>query len=141
MGKLLIDRAHPEQTKIDVQADATSVRVPWESGTDLIRGPDFFDIAHYPAVRFVSGAIKGVDPRHFLIQGVLEIRGIRRPLTLDATLVREQTSMANGDDIADFSVTGTLRRSDYGMTSQLIMISDQVNLKIAARIELPPRTE
>jgi polyisoprenoid-binding protein YceI len=138
MGKLLIDRVHPEKTKIDVEADATSVRVPWDSGTELLRGPDFFDIAHYPEVRFVSDAIKGVDPRHFLIQGILEIRGIKRPLTLDATLDREHTNMANGDEIADFSVTGTLHRSDYGMTSQQIMISDQVKLQIAARIELPP---
>jgi polyisoprenoid-binding protein YceI len=67
----------------------------------------------------------------------LEIRGIKRPLTLDATLEREQTNMANGDEIADFAVTGTLRRSDYGMTSQRIMISDLVTLQIAARIELP----
>jgi polyisoprenoid-binding protein YceI len=140
-GKLLIDRAHPEQTKIDVQADATSVTVLWESGTELLRGPDFFDIAHYPQVRFVSDTIKGVDPRHFLILGVLEIRGIRRPLTLDATLEREQTNMANGDEVADFSVTGMLHRSDYGMTSQRIMISDQVNLKIAARIELPSQAK
>ncbi len=140
MGKLLIDRAHPEQTKIDVQADATSVRVPWDGGTELLRGPDFFDIAHYPEVRFVSDVIKGVDPRHFLVQGVLEIRGIRRPLTLDATLESEHTNMANGDEIADFSVTGTVHRSDYGMTSQQIMISDQVRLQIAARIELPPQT-
>lgn len=141
MGKLLIDRSHPEQTKIDVQADATSVRVPWDSGTELLRGPDFFDIAHYPNVRYVSDAIRGVDPHHFLIQGVLEIRGIRRPLTLDATLEREHTNMANGNEIADFSVTGTLSRSDYGMTSQRIMISDQVTLQIAARIELPPQTK
>jgi len=133
----VIDRAHPEHTKIDVQADATSVRVPWDSGTDLLRGPDFFDIAHYPEVRFVSDTVKGIDLRHFLILGVLEIRGIKRPLTLDATLERKQTSMANGDEIADFAVTGTLRRSDYGMTSQRIMISDQVTLQIAARIELP----
>ena len=140
MGKLLIDRSHPEQTKIDVQADATSVRVRWDSGTELLRGPEFFDIARYPAVRFVSDVIKGVDPRHFLIQGMLEIRGIKRPLLLDATLEREHTNMANGDEVADFSVTGTLHRSDYGMVSQRIMISDQVTLQIAARIELPPQT-
>jgi len=139
IGKLLIDRSHPEQTKIDVEADATSVRVPWSDGTELLRGPEFFDIAHYPEIRFVSDAIKGVNPRHFLIQGMLEIRGIRRPLTLDATLQQEHTSAANGDEIADFSVTGTLSRSDYGMTSDRIMISDQVKLQIAARVELPPQ--
>lgn len=140
-GKLLIDRRHPEQTKIEVHADATSVTVPWDSGTDLIRGPDFFDAAHYPEVRFYSQSIKGLDPRHFVIEGILEIRGIRRPLTLDARLERERTNTANGDEIADFSVTGTLLRSDYGMTSQRVMISDQVVLRIAARVELPPQSK
>ena len=113
------------------------VHLPGMNGIDLATMLK----AHYPQVRFVSDTIRGVDPRHFLIQGVLEIRGIRRPLTLDATLERERTNMANGDEIADFSVSGTLHRSDYGMTSQRIMISDQVTLQIAARIELPPQTK
>jgi polyisoprenoid-binding protein YceI len=103
----------------------------------MLRGPDFFDTAHFPEVRFISAAIKGLDPGHFQVEGTLEIRGIKRPLTLDATLEREHTDTANGTEIADFSVTGTLRRSDYGMTAQRIMISDQVKLLIATRIELP----
>jgi polyisoprenoid-binding protein YceI len=137
MGKLQIDRLHPEQTKIDVEADATTVTVPWPDGTEMLRGPDFFDIAHHPAVRFISDAIKGVDPRHFQVNGMLEIRGIRHPLTLDATLTREHADPVTGTEIADFSITGTLSRADYGMTTQPIMISDQVRLLIAARIELP----
>jgi polyisoprenoid-binding protein YceI len=141
IGNLQIDRAHPEQTKIDVQADATSVSVPWDNGTELLRGPEFFDIKHYPEVRFTSQAIRGVDPRHFLVIGILEIRGIKHNLTLDATLEREQINTANGTEIADFSVTGTLHRSDYGMTAQQIMISDQVTLQIAARIELPAQNK
>jgi polyisoprenoid-binding protein YceI len=137
LGKLLIDRLHPEQTRIDVEADATTVTVPWPDGTDLLRGSDFFDIAHYPAVRFVSDTIKGLDPRHFQINGMLEIRGVTHPLTLDATLKREHADPVTGTEIADFSVTGTLSRADYGMTTQPIMISDHVRLLIDARIELP----
>lgn len=137
MGKLLIDRDHPEQTRIEVEADATAVMVPWQDGTELLRGPDFFDAAHYHAVRFSSDAIKGIDPRHFQVEGTLEIRGVRRLLTLEATLEREHVDPVNGVEVADFSVTGTLHRSDFGMTAQPIMISDQVTLLIAARIELP----
>jgi polyisoprenoid-binding protein YceI len=137
MGKLLIDRLHPEQTKIDVEADATSVTVPWQDGTEMLRSPDFFDTARFHVVRFISDTVKGVDPRHFQINGLLEIRGIRRPLTLDATLVRQHADPVTGTEIADFTVTGTLSRADYGMTAQQIMISDQVKLLIAARVELP----
>jgi polyisoprenoid-binding protein YceI len=137
MGKLLIDRLHPEQTKIDVEADATAVTVPWQDGTEMLRGPDFFDTAHHQVVRFDSEEVRGLDPRHFQVLGELEIRGIKRPLTLDATLERERTDAATGTEIADFTVTGTLSRADYGMTAQPIMISDRVRLLIAARIELP----
>jgi polyisoprenoid-binding protein YceI len=139
-GRLLIDRQHPEQTKIDVEADATAVVVAWESGTELLRGPDFFDTAHYREVRFVSDAIKGLDPKHFEVDGTLEIRGIKRPLILEATLVREQTDSAKATEIADFTVKGTLSRADYGMTTQTIMISDRVRIQIAVRIELPAQT-
>ena len=140
VGRLSIDRLHPEQTKIDVDADATAVTIPWQGGDALLRGPDFFDAAHYQAIHFTSAAVRGIDPKHFEIDGILEIRGIKHPLTLDATLEREQTDTANGTQIADFTVTGKLSRADYGMTAEPIMISDQVRLRIAARIELPAQT-
>lgn len=137
MGRLTIDRLHPEQTKVEVEADAAEVTVPWQDGTEMLRSSDFFDTAHHKAVRFTSGAIRGLDPKHFEIDGMLEIRGIRRPLTLQATLERQRADPVSGAEIADFSVTGTLSRADYGMTAQPIMISDQVRLLITARIELP----
>lgn len=137
IGRLLIDRLHPEQTKIDVDADATAVTVAWQDGTEMLRGPEFFDAAHYREIHFSSSSIKGVDPKHFEVDGTLEIRGIKHPLTLEATLLREETDTANGTEIADFTVKGTLSRSDYGMTTQPIMISDQVRIQISARIELP----
>jgi polyisoprenoid-binding protein YceI len=137
MGRLLIDRFHPEQTKIDVDADATAVTIPWQGGDELLRGPDFFDAAHHHAIHFSSASIRGVDPKHFQIDGILEIRGIKRPLTLEATLEREQVNPSTRTEVADFTVTGKLSRADYGMTAEPIMISDRVRLKIAARIELP----
>jgi polyisoprenoid-binding protein YceI len=137
MGRLLIDRLHPERTTIDVDADATAVSIPWQGGNDLLRGPEFFDAAHHGAIHFSSASVRTVDPGHFTIDGILEIRGIRHPLTLDATLQQEHTDAGTGTEIADFTVTGKLSRADYGMTAEPIMISDQVRLTIAARIELP----
>ncbi len=137
MGRLAIDRVHPENTTIDVEADATAVTIPWTDGDALLRGPDFFDAAHHRAVHFTSGAIRGIDPKHFLVEGVLEMRGVKRPLTLDATLERQAPDPAKGTEIADFKVTGVLSRADYGMTAQQIMISDRVKIQILARIELP----
>jgi polyisoprenoid-binding protein YceI len=140
-GRLAIDRAHPENTTIDVEADATAVTIPWTDGDALLRGPDFFDAAHHRAVHFTSKAIRGIDPKHFQIEGTLEMRGVKRPLTLDATLERQAPDPAKGTEVADFTVTGVLSRADYGMTAQPMIISDRVKIQIAARIKLPAQKQ
>ena len=136
-GRLLIDRIHPEQTKIAVEVNAAAVTIPWPDGPDLLRGPDFFDTARHPIMRFTSTAIAGVDPRHFRITGTLEIRGVQQPQTMDATLERQQADPISGTEMADFTVTGVLSRSSFGMTAQPVMISDRVKLHMTTRIELP----
>ena len=136
-GRLLIDRAHPENTTIDVVADAATISTAWPDGASLLRSQDFFDTARHPAIRFVSKTITGLDTRRFQVTGTLEIRGIRRPLTLDATLERRAPDLSKGTEIADFTVKGTLSRAEYGMVTQQTMISDQVRLTIVMRIELP----
>ena len=136
-GRLAIDRAHPEATTIDVTADAAAVTIPWPDGAALLRSPEFFDTGKYPFVRFVSGAISGLDSKRFRIDGMLEIRGVQRPLTLQATLERAASDPVKGTEIADFTVTGELSRAAYGMTAQPLAISDKVRLTIVARIELP----
>jgi len=130
-GRLVIDRDHPDAATIDVEADATAVTVPWPDGTAMLRGPDFFDTARFPLIRFISGHVSVLDDAHFRIDGMLEIRGMAHPLILDATLEHREANAA------DFRVTGTLSRGAYGMTTQQIMISDQVRISISARIELP----
>ena len=115
--------------------------IPWADGPELLRGPDFFDTAHYELVRFSSTSVTGVDPKHFRILGTLEIRGIQHPLTMDATLERQAANPVSGTEIADFAVSGVMSRSAYGMTAQPIMISDDVKLHIAARIELPSQKQ
>lgn len=134
-GRLVIDRARPEATTIDVMADAASVTIPWPDGAALLRGPEFFDAGRFQSIRFTSGSITPIDASHFRIIGTLEIRGIRHPLTLEAMLRKRVAEQ--GRESADFSVTGVLSRAAYGMTTQSVMISDQVRLLIDARIALP----
>ncbi len=136
-GRLAIDRARPEATTIDVTADVAAVSIPWPDGAALLRSPEFFDVEKFPFVRFVSGKISGLDPSRFRIDGTLEIRGIQRPLVLEAKLIRAAPDPAKGTEVAHFSVNGELSRAAYGMVAQPLAISDTVRLSIAARIDLP----
>jgi polyisoprenoid-binding protein YceI len=133
---LSIDRAHPESTRVEVSIDAGSVEMPWEEGAAMLRSADFFDVTNHPAVHFNSTAITVLAPDHYRVSGLLEIRGVTRPIELDARLTRHQDDAAGEPVSADFVVSGTLSRAAFGMVSQRTFISDTVRLSINARIAL-----
>ena len=51
-------------------------------------------------------------------------------------MVGRHPDPARGAEVADFVVTGTLRRSAFGMTADRAFISDKVDITISARIQL-----
>ena len=137
VATLVIDAAHPERTSIAVDVDAASVDMAWQDAADMLRSPDFFDVRRHPEVKFTSTAVEAVGADRYRIGGVLEIRGVARPVTLNAVLTnRGPDAAAGGAEVADFVVTGGLRRSAFGMVADPAFISDHVNITIRARIAL-----
>ncbi len=133
---LIIDRAHPEQTHVDVSIAAASVEMPWQDGVAMLRSADFFDVARYPDVRFHSTSVAALAPDRYAVSGMLELRGVSRPMALIAHLVQRHDDPAGEPISADFDVTGTLSRAAFGMVSEQTFISDTVRLTIRARIAL-----
>ena len=140
-AKLVLDDAHPERTRINVTVDARSVDMAWQAGEDMLRSSEFLDVQRYPAVRFTSTSVASVSPGHYLVHGVVRIRGVARPMVLAARLTGRHRDPAQRMELADFVVTGSLQRSAFGMTADEDFISDRVKLVITARVELglPPR--
>ena len=103
---LSLDPEHPERTRILVHVDAPSVNLPWRDGADMLRAAEFFDVQHYPEVTFRSTEIGPSSADRYSIAGLLEIRGVTRPLVLDAKLVGRHPG-PQGAEIADFVATGS----------------------------------
>ena len=137
-ASLTIDEAHPERTSINVDVDAGSVDMPWEDGVKMLGSADYFDVQNYPGVQFKSLKVQAVTPDHYIIHGALEIRKITQPCVLDARMVGRRMDKATNTEIVDFIVTGSLKRSDYGMVADQGFISNTVKLKITAHIQLAP---
>jgi polyisoprenoid-binding protein YceI len=135
--RLVLSNSHPERTKISVTVDAASVDMSWQQAADMLRSPDFFDVHRYPEVRFQSTSVQEVASGHFVIRGLVEIRGITQPLTLDAALTKQTQDPAEKSEIVQFVVRGSLERSAFGMTADEVFISDKVNISIKARLKLP----
>ena len=135
-AKLDFDDMHPEWTRIAVDVDAASVDMPWQQGVVMLRSADFFDVLHYPEIRFISMSVTTEGPGLYAVRGLLELRGVTRPLILHARLVGRHADPARRRDVAEFEVTGMLQRSAFGMNADEAFISDKVHISIRARIAL-----
>ena len=135
-GQLSVDFANPPDSGIEVEIDANSMAMPWEEALTMLRSVDYFDVRQYPHIVFHSTAVMPAGTNHYTIRGLLQIRGVTQPETLDATLVDRRPNPSGKTEVADFVVTGKLRRSAFGMTADRIFVSDSVDIRIRARIQL-----
>jgi polyisoprenoid-binding protein YceI len=131
-----LDSLHPERTTISVDVDATSVEMPWRDGVEMLRSPDFFDVKRFPLIHFASTEVRPDGDNRFMVLGQIQIRSVSQPLVLDVRLLGRHPDPSAGGDVADFVATGTLQRSEFGMTSDRLLISDKVDITIHARIAL-----
>jgi polyisoprenoid-binding protein YceI len=136
-GDLLLDPEHPERTHVDVTIDANSVEMPLPNEVVMLRSAAYFDITRYPFEHFVSTAIEPLAPDRYRVLGKLQLRGVTEPIALDAVLKNKHFDRARGVEVADFKVSGQLRRSEFGMRANSFMVSDVVRLKIRLHLTVP----
>lgn len=74
----------------------------------------FFDQAHCPEILFESRLFEKTGPSTYLVTGDLTLRGVTRPIVLDA-VVDEIKNVSGGRTKAHLIATGQLNRYDYGM--------------------------
>ena len=131
-GTLALDPAHPDQARLTVELPIASVQTPSEKLTGELKSAQFFDGAKFPTMRFVSDKVT-ITGTHARIAGQLTLHGVTRPLTLDATFVGAGSFM--GKNQVGFTATGTLNRSDFGVTYGVPLVTDAVTIDITAAFQ------
>jgi len=100
-----------------------------------LRSPDFFDAENHPELTFVSTAIEPVDEETFKVTGDLTIHGVTREETFEAELQGLEVDPW-GNERVGVEVSGSIKRSDYGMTfnqalgSGNMLVSDKVKIAL-----------
>jgi polyisoprenoid-binding protein YceI len=133
-AELLIDPDQPLTTQVQVTVRTAVVALAYPGAVDLLRSPAFFDVERFPEARFSGRATGEGTLARFPLAGDLTIRGITRPYRMEARLVERKRDAALGRDIAEFSGSGTMKRSEFGMTSDTAAISDEIRLVVRVRI-------
>jgi polyisoprenoid-binding protein YceI len=145
-GTVQADESDPTRTVIIARLDPSTVNTGVAVRDDHLRSVDFFDVEHHPEIVFQSTAISRTGTDRYAVTGMLSMRGVNRPVTLDAH--------AAGDDIDPFgnrragvSAQTTLNRKDFGLhwnralESGGLLVGDEIdiNLEIEAVLDQAAR--
>jgi polyisoprenoid-binding protein YceI len=115
---------------ITVDIDAASISTGNEYRDQHLLAPDFFDAANHPKLTFVATKIEAATESTGTIHGDLTIRGITKPVALATTFHGLGTNPMDQSTRAGFQATGSINRSDFGVSFGIPMASDEVRLAI-----------
>ncbi len=97
-------------------AKASSIDVDNEQLTEHLASPDFFDSASHPTVVFEGGPVQlDSDNAGVVLDGVLEVKGNRVPITLTGTLTQPVTD-PYGTTKRGLTLAGAVDRNLLGVT-------------------------
>jgi len=130
-GTLLIDDKKPQNSSVDVTIAAASLDTGVGARDNDLKSPAFFDIQKFPSITFKSTKVKRTGDKTADVEGDFTLHGVTKPLTLKVELNREAPDqMRANKTVIGFSAKAKLKRSDFGMSTYVPYIGDEVNLTI-----------
>lgn len=111
------DPNKPEASKLNVVIQAASLDVNQPDFEESLRGPEWFDTAKHPEIRFTSTAIEVTGKTTGRVTGDLTFLGRTKPVTLDVTFNGGAANFITGKFTLGFQATATVKRTEFGMTN------------------------
>jgi len=112
-------------------AKTSSIDTRIEARNNHLKSADFFDAANHPEITFVSTSISPKGNNLYDLAGDLTMRGVTKKITME---LKHRGTVASDDGkktTAGFSLSGTLKRSDFNIGEKFpeAAISDIVRIK------------
>jgi polyisoprenoid-binding protein YceI len=105
----------PENSHVEVEIDAASIRTNTDDRDDHLRSADFLEVQKFPTLTFASTALRHTGGNTFQLDGDLTIKDITRRVTLDVEFLGVSDTPF-GTKVTGFSATSEIDRHDWGVT-------------------------
>lgn len=114
-GTIQFDEANPQNSLVNVTIQAASIDTAEGDRDKHLRSADFFDVAKYPTLQFVSTSVTPRGGNMYDVEGNLTIHGVTRQVVLPASFLgTAQDPWGNTKYV--FEAELTLNRKDFGLT-------------------------
>jgi len=143
-GTVHLDAADPSRSSAELTISAASVSTGQAQRDAHLSGPDFFDVAAFPQIRFVSTSAEQIDEETFALTGDLTIKDVTRPVTVEFTY-NGSAKDPYGNLRAGFEGRATVSRKDWGLTYNAaletggFLVGDKIKLEFdVSAVKLTP---
>jgi len=113
-GTILYDTQDLSKSAVNVTIDTASINTGVDKRDTHLKSPDFFDVEKFPKITFASNKVTPAGAGKAKVEGMLTIRGVGKPVTLDVDLLGSGPDGWGGIR-AGFEARTRINRQDYGV--------------------------
>ena len=134
-GNVALDEADLTRSVVEATIDASSIDTGTAQRDEHLKSADFFDVEHFPQIRFRSTGIEKLGGERYRLTGELTIRDVTRPIALDVEYGGRGKDPW-GNERVGFTAKGALDRKDFGLKWNQaletggVLVSDRVELEL-----------
>jgi polyisoprenoid-binding protein YceI len=143
-GSVVLDSDKPENSIVKFEVRTESIFTSLKVRDEHLRSSAFFDSNRFKTANFTSKRIAAAGKGLFKVEGMLEIRGIEKPVALEVEYLGTSKDQA-GANRSGFTARTQLKRSDFGLTwnqiteAGLPVLGDEVEMQFnISLVELNP---
>jgi len=136
-AKLVFDAKDPSKSTLVATVDPTSIRTDYPNAAEkdfdkkLSTGDEWFNAGKFPEIKFESTKVEKTGEKTGKVHGTLTMLGVSKPLVLDVTFNGAYLKKPFADVPGlGFSATTKLKRSDWGFSTYVPNIGDEVEVLI-----------
>jgi polyisoprenoid-binding protein YceI len=135
-GAFEIDDRDITKSRASSVIDVASIDTGIEKRDEDLRSANFFEVAKYPTMSFVSKKFQKVGPNRFRMTGDLTMHGITREVVLDMEGLETVVKDPWGSMRRGVTMTTKINRKDFGLTYNKVLetggvlVGDEVSINI-----------
>ncbi|ENQ5603580.1 polyisoprenoid-binding protein [Acinetobacter baumannii] len=129
-GVIKVDNAKPANSSVNVTIPLSSVNTNVPALDKEFQEEAWFNAAKYPNITFKSTKVETKDKKYFKITGDLTVKGITKPVVLDAVLNKQGEHPMAKVPVIGFNATTSFNRSDFGLGNYVPNVGDKITVNI-----------
>ncbi|WP_216940396.1 YceI family protein [Acinetobacter sp. BY419] len=136
-GTINVDEQKPANSSVNVTIPLSSINTNVKALDEHLMAADWFDAAKYPNITFKSTKVETQDKKKFKITGDLTIKGITKPVVLDAVLNKQGAHPMTKAETVGFNATTSFNRSAFGIANYVPNVGDKITVQITTEASVP----